>query len=1122
MKTGTRYLLLVGLVVALGSGTVWAQSTVEISGTVTDATGALLPGVDVSATNTGTGINRAAVTNETGSYVLANLPVGPYRLEVSLPGFQTYVQMGIQLQVGSNVQIAVALEVGQVAQTIEVQANASLVETRNVSVGQVMDNERILELPLNGRNVQELITLSGGAVQSGNSNAISIQGVPEIAIAGSFQSATTYLLDGAMHNNTYDNNSLPQPFPDALQEFRVETGVRSARSGRNGGAQVSSVTKSGTNEFHGNAFWFVRNDAVNAREYFSSVDSTLKRNQFGGTIGGPIVSNKLFFFGGYQGTTVRQDPGDTFNFVPTPAMLAGDFTTFASGACAGGGGLTLGAPFVNNQIDPALFSPAALNLANRLPSTSDPCGEIKFGAIDSTDEHQIVSRVDYQLNDQQSFFGRLMWLDPDVAVPYDFDQSNVLLTDFNGYDNWVAAYAAGHTYLISPTTINSIRISANRWEAIRAKGRIFSVVDLGVNAFSYEDDQTRVSVDDGFDLGTNNGPTIGNSFALSEELSMTRGDHQLTFGASSGYSMSFLRSNVRTSGNYDFNGQATGSGLSDFLIGALSNMQQTPPTNAIISQYHFAFYGADVFRLTPTVTMNYGLRWEPFIPQVRRNGSVANFDESRYAARQQTSVYNNAPYGFLYPGDSGLPRWAERSDGTYLGSGQKANWADLSPRVGLAWDVMGDGRMSIRAAYGFSHEQVTGGLLAGFISPPWDNRVILTSPGAVGSGANSGFDQPWQDFPGGNPFPTPQSLDADAFFAPFSSYYSLRNESPTTQRNSWNLSVQRQVENWTLDATYVGSQAAHIWYNRSINYGLFVPGTGDANGNCFYNGTQTPFTVGAGSACSSNRNLNDRRRLNMLYPDARGGQSLSFVDQYENGGTQSYHGLLMSVQRRAADGVNIISNYTYSHCYGDDNISQSGHGGNPDDTFVHPGNRDLDRGNCRHDRRHVFNLTGVLQTPEFGSRAMQAVAGDWRLSLIYRRSSGPYITADIGRDRALSGIDTQRPHQLLDDVFLDSVGPDAQYLNPAAFAEPSVGELSSMGTRNVQVFGNWAFDVGLSRTFQLGETQRLEFRAEAYNLTNSFRPQMQRSFNNIRNRNFGRIRASDDPRILQFALKLAF
>jgi hypothetical protein len=1116
MNTITKSLL-VGLIIGvMGNSMVWAQATAEASGTVRDQTGAVLPGVEVTATQTDTGISRTAITNETGSYVLPNLPTGPYRLEAVLPGFRTYVQTGIVLQVGGSPVINPILEVGQVTESVEVQANAALIETRNVSVGQIMENERILELPLNGRNVQELITLAGGAVQTGTTPQQSLQGIPVISVAGAFQSATSYRLDGAIHIINYDNNSLPLPFPDALQEFQVETGVRSARSGRNAGAEVNSVTKSGTNEFHGNAFWFVRNDLLNARNYFATAGSSLKRNQFGGTIGGPIAQNRLFFFVGYQGTTIRQDPSDVREFVPSSAMLAGDFTAFASAACRTTP-ITLSAPFVNNRIDPARFSRAALNLAARLPKTDNPCGEITYGRKQKTNTHQIVSRVDYQLNAKQSLFGRVMFDDYQEPHPYTFDESNILLSSSRGYDNWVSAYAAGHTYLFSPTTINELRLSASRWEAVRSKALLpFALPDLGVNIFSYEPDQPRVSVTGGFSLGTNNGPNIGNSFELSDEISLVRGDHQLAFGTNIGYGMSFLRSNVRTSGNFSFSGRATGTGLSDFLMGNVTELQQTPPTDAIVTQWFYGLYGGDTWRTTPRVTLTYGLRWEPYIPQVRRDGKLSNFDEARYAAGKRSTVYANAPAGFIYPGDPDFPRATKRDDGTYLAAGQDPNWGNLSPRVGLAWDVFGDGRTSARAGFSIAYEQLTGGLFAGFISPPWDNRVIMSSP-------PGGFDDPWRGFPGGNPFPTSPQVRSDAFFVDRGSYYSLPTKNPTTYRNSWNLSIQRELRpDLAVEATYIGSQVANMWYNKPLNWGLYVPGVGDANGNCFYNGRVTPFRVQAGRDCSTTANLDERRRLNVLYPNV-GGATLSYLDEYGTGGTQSYHGLVVSIQRRSANGVNISGNYTLSHCWGDTNSSQSGHGGNPDQTHIDPYNRDFDRGNCDYYRRYIFNMTAVLQTPQFANATVRTLAGNWRLSLIYRKQSGGWLTATMGRsfDRALSGIADQRPNQVLGNVFLDKSGkPDSQYLNPAAFQLPPVGGIGNMGPRNIQEPGTWSFDVGLTRRFQVRENQNIEFRAEAYNLTNSFRPTG--IIADVRNQQFGKIRDSLAPRVMQFALKYGF
>ena len=290
----------VALIAVMGCAAAWGQATAQISGTVTDQSGAVLPGAEITATQTETGLARNAISNETGSYVLPNLALGPYRLEVSLPGFRTYARTGIVLQVNSTPVINAVLEVGQVAETVEVQANAAMVETRSVGIAQIIENERILELPLNGRNVTELITLTAGAVQSGVPQPMNFDTGRFISVNGGLGYGIAYNLDGAPHTDQYSGLGQPFPFPDALQEFKVETSGVTAQNGGQSGGYVNSVTKSGTNSLHGDLFEFVRNDLFNARQYFSTTGSTLKRNQFGGTVGGPIVKNKLFFFGGYR------------------------------------------------------------------------------------------------------------------------------------------------------------------------------------------------------------------------------------------------------------------------------------------------------------------------------------------------------------------------------------------------------------------------------------------------------------------------------------------------------------------------------------------------------------------------------------------------------------------------------------------------------------------------------------------------------------------------------------------------------------------------------------------------------------------------------------------------------
>jgi len=277
-------LFLVALSTMMTSGLAWAQATAQVSGTVRDQSGAVLPGVEVTATQTNTGISRSAVTNETGSYILPNLAVGPYRIEAALPGFRTFVQTGIVLQVNGSPVINPVLQIGQVTEQVEVKANAALVETRSTAVGQVIENERILELPLNGRQVTDLITLAGAAVQTGSSNTRTTwQGGAFISIAGGQSFGVMYSLDGAMHNNGYDGTQFPMPFPDALQEFKVEASGFSAAGGTRGsGGQVTAVTRSGTNELHGNLFEFLRNYDFNARNFFALQRDSLKRNQFGG------------------------------------------------------------------------------------------------------------------------------------------------------------------------------------------------------------------------------------------------------------------------------------------------------------------------------------------------------------------------------------------------------------------------------------------------------------------------------------------------------------------------------------------------------------------------------------------------------------------------------------------------------------------------------------------------------------------------------------------------------------------------------------------------------------------------------------------------------------------------
>src|SRR5262245_25841197 len=415
MKRFLRGLSVGGVVLLLITGGVASAqlSTAQLSGRVTDESGAVLPGVTVTVRQTDTGFTRSDVTAGNGSYVLSNLPLGPYRLDVSLQGFRTYVQTGIVLQVAASPEINVVLSVGSLEESVTVEAAAPLVDVQSSGISEVVQNEQILALPLNGRNAAELVMIAGAAVQTITSTQRVAPGGMGISVAGGQSFGVAYLLDGAMHNNPQDNLNLPFPFPDALQEFSVATAGLNAQHGMHSGAAVNAVTKSGTNRFSGNMFEFIRDRRFNATDPFAQVgpngkrvDDGLQRNQLGGTLGGPIVQNKLFFFGAYQGTMVRQQPAANIAWVPTADMLAGDFRTFASPACNGGQQITLRGGFADNRIDPSRFSPAALNLLKRLPGTADPCGQITYTLRNDSDQIQSIGRIDFQRTKDDTIFGR--------------------------------------------------------------------------------------------------------------------------------------------------------------------------------------------------------------------------------------------------------------------------------------------------------------------------------------------------------------------------------------------------------------------------------------------------------------------------------------------------------------------------------------------------------------------------------------------------------------------------------------------------------------------------------------------------------------------------------------------
>ncbi len=566
----SRIVALVFLSAALS----WAQSisTSQIKGTVLDPSGSPVPGAEVKVTQTATGASRTAVTGLNGGYLFAELPVGPYRLEASKEGFSRAVQTGIVLQVASNPTIDLTLKVGGVNESIEVEANAAQVETQNNAVGEVVDQQRVVDLPLNGRNVTDLILLTGGTGLPTLAGRTSYPSSTAVSIAGGGVGTVGYELDGGTHNDPLSNQNLPLPFPDAVEEFKVETSSLPAQYGYHSAGAVNVVTKSGSNSFHGDAFEFVRNYLFNARNSFQPVRDSLKRNQLGGTIGGPIKRDKLFFFAGYQDTIVKSSPAATVAYVPTPQMLQGDFQTVASTLCRATP-LTLPASlgFVNNQISPARFSPIALNLEKSLPATSDPCGKITYAGPASFTENQGIVKVDYQLTSKNSLFGR--YFVTHLEQPAGSPSGGLLVEAIGGASDNVFNATLGDTYLIKSNMVSSFRLMANRTSNTTVYNHYFGLQDLGVaNVYQLPASQFGkylggFTTSGGFTIGTTPSYQPYLTWQASEDISWTSGPHQISFGALfinlKATAINYLSSN----GSFTFSGQFSGLQNADFLLG---------------------------------------------------------------------------------------------------------------------------------------------------------------------------------------------------------------------------------------------------------------------------------------------------------------------------------------------------------------------------------------------------------------------------------------------------------------------------------------------------------------------------------------------------------------------------
>jgi hypothetical protein len=1066
-----------------------AVNNATIHGVVQDTTGAVVAGAQVKATQTDTGRVQSTVSSADGGYLLADLPVGGYSLEVTSPAFSKYLQTGIVLQVGQNVQVNIALTVGAVSQEVHVSANAAMVETQDTSVSEVIDQKRIVDLPLNGRQATDLIALAGGAAMPPNAASRDVTShdyVNSVAISvnGGQINGNNYLLDGGDHNDSHSNINMPFPFPDALQEFSVQTSGISSRYGLHPGSVINAVTKSGTNSFHGSLFEFLRNGDFNARNFFATKQDNLHRNQFGGTGGGPILKNKLFIFGGYQNTRNRTAPPSTISFVATPAALNGDFSTLDSAACQTSGKAkqlknpATGLSYPNNQISPASFSAPALNLLKLIPVSNDPCGRLTYGISNPSNEYQVVSRVDWVQSARNSVLGRYFILDYANPAIY---TNNVLTTSRPGLLQRAQSIVLGDQFTVSPAIVNNLHFTFSRLAVHRSNPSTMpSPQGLGVNMYNAVPNFISVAVTNYFTVGGgSNAPAkfIRNQWQYADDVDWIRGHNHYSFGTE-GIWGQMDQNNIGTAnGAFTFNGSATGDGLADYLLGSVTTLADANPQINGLRQKYFGIYFQDDVQLSPRLTVHAGLRWEPSLPQYDAINQGDHFSLANFTAGVKTNVFTNAPPGLLFYGDPGIPK--AFANGSY---------DDFAPRIGLAFDPTGRGKESVRASYGIFFDAPESFTDSAFgVAPPWGNGLTLTSPAG-------GFVNPFSAYPGGDPFPNPYPPVKAAPFNTAGTYVNLPLGLHHMYMQQWNLSLQKQLgSDWVVTADYLGNRGVHLRAGTEENPAIYIPGAGK----------------------STVANTQSRRMLTQL--NAASGAYYSTITFLDDGVSTNYNALRLTTQHRFNHGYTLLAAYTYSRCMQDTETLGNKLQGNNE---TNPYNRLFDYGPCDYDLRHSFVTSFVYQGYNFANRALDLVAGGWSPAFLVSAYNGFPFTPLTGVDDSLSGVGLDRPNAV------SGVNPYVRnkksllWINPQAFTANGPATFGTTGMNSLVGPHYVDSDVTLSKLFKVYEQQTFQLRFEFFNVfnhTNFLAP-----VNTLSSNTYGQIQASNPARIIQLAAKYTF
>jgi hypothetical protein len=1122
-----------------------AQGLGSITGSATDSTGAAIPSATVVLTQIKSGTATTVQTNGEGFYVFPSVAPADYKIGVSAKGFEKYEQSGITLQADQSLTVSVSLKIGSEQTTVSVIADAVQVNTTNGTLSEVIGQQQVNELPLNGRNGAALTTLVAGVViapnaQADQGNTKTFPVAVTITANGTRVGQTNYMLDGGNNVDEYTNVNAPFPMPDAVQEFSVQTSNYSAEYGQNAGGVVNIITKRGGNQYHGDLFEYVRNRVFNAANYFSYVNGVktvdpLKRNQFGGTIGGPVRIPGLykgghsFFFFGYQKTINHTaSTSATAATVPTTAQLAGNFnfTTTATpgtaafyGACIANPALATATPnasqcypYVSNggtsytaMIPANTYSSASLALLNYLPS-GGTTGTFSYVQPSFTNLGEVTARFDQDFGSKDRLTAR--YFSDAYHLNGVLNLKNLLTyadqADIHYYNSMVSE---AHTF--SPHVLNNFILSYQIENSTRGPlpGSI-DVDDLGVNIWQPAFKQiNQIAVTGFFTIGGNPQAAFRRAnYTLGNDLHVQTGNHNLTFGFHGELAKVDVNNLFQQPGLFTFNATVTNNAIASFLLGYVQNFAQASGQFLDLRGKFFGLYAQDSWKASRRLTLTYGLRWEPFNPWHEKEGRMGSFFPSLYAAGTHSTLYPNAPAGLLFAGDPG-----------FNPNGIPNIYSHFMPRLGLAYDVFGNGKTSIRGGFGSFFDSRMSSVFYNIYTntSPFITNVNITS--ATG-GPSINFSNPYSSYGIANPFPAQQpppntsAIPPQAFltYDPFHAF-----QTPVTY--AWNLSLEQQATRSLLTRiAYVASHSNHQWTPVELN----------------------PI-LNADAVATTSPNYNRRLYQPSTCTTTANNCYTQPITEANMGGDGTYNSLQLTAQQRVSSGLTLLANYTWSKSLDDTPYNQSSTAIASGNSYVlpiyEPNFKRLDYGPSDFDHRHVLSVSYVYLIPKLmkgAPSAIRYIINGWQTSGLLQRRTGDPLTIASNSSNASGSGQTRDRAVLVGNPYGGNAcagltTPCRSYLNPASFQNNAAGTYGNIAKGSIvgPAYVDW--DVSLAKNFEFEKRVDLQFRAEYFNLLNHTNLGDPGTTNSS---SVGRITGTtpqnganaNDPRIAQLSLKLIF